>query len=706
MLVDESDSMAVTDARAETLATAIEAEGVPVSQSVVAADNDSRLGNAILANLEPNASLLVVSDGQVTGGRSLVEVGDIARETGATVHAVDLSVTRPERHVTLSGPAKTSVGIDNSLLVSVGGVDLGNESVTVTVTADGVPVVTEQISGAGRAEFTYAFDEVGTHRLVARIEGDDRFSANDISRKTVRVVPKPEVLYVSQGDYPFGRLLERLYEVTRAERIPEDLGPYQTVVLHDLPADRAGNVSALQRAVINGTGLVVAGGRSAYDQGGYAESPLAATLPVSIGEATGRTARIVLLVDVSGSSKEGMAVQKAISLDVLDQLGDENEVGIVGFNWRAYEVNPVVELGENRAELESRIRRLESGGATDIGVGLQGAAELLDGPGTIILVSDGRDAGSSAPAVAETLGQQGVQVVSVGVGENVDRELLTEIARPTGGQFLRAEDTDRLRLLFGGEARSFSADRLTVVDRNQFITAGVEPTANPELAHDVAVKPGADLLVVTGDGTPAFSQWRYGLGRVVSITTYGSDGTLDGLLEEPDSLLLSKSVNWAIADPERNARGVVSAPDTRVGESVTVRYVGPERPDGPPTFRQVAPDTYEATLRPTEPGFLEVLDASIAVNYPREQGAYGPAGDLRRAVQASGGEVFAQSAAAEIAAQVKQAERRTRDVREEWDWVFLTVALLVFLGEVSLRRLARYRGVHGRPAGTEAGGDD
>jgi hypothetical protein len=690
LLVDESNSMALTDANANGLVTRIEDEGVPVTRSVIASDNTSRVGDAIVANVERNGSVLVLSDGQVTGGRSLAEAAEVAAAAGATVHAVALS-PRTERYVTLAGPTKTSAGIQNTFLLRVDGSDLGDGPVTVTVSADGTPVYTERIEDGSATEFTYAFDDVGTHRLTARIESEDGVARNDVFRKTVRVVPKPKVLYVAKDAYPFGDLLERLYDVDRATAIPSDLSGYQTVVLQDVPATEAGNVSALQRAVIDGTGLVVAGGRNAYENGGYADSSLASMLPVTLGEGGGRTARIVLLVDVSGSAEEGMQVQKAISLDVLDQLGDDNEVGLVGFNFRAYRVNDIVTLGENRGELERKVRRLTSGGGTDLGTGLRGAAELLDGPGTVILVSDGQDGGASARASARQLADRGVRVVSVGVGQRVNDPLLADVAGITGGQYLRADETDRLRLLFGGESRTFAADRLTVVDRNQFITAGVDPESNPPLTNDVSVKSGADFLVASGEGQPAFAQWRYGLGRVVSITAYGEDGTLDGLLQRPDSLLLSKSVNWAIGDPERDATGVVSAPDTRVGERVTIRYVGEERPDGPPTFRRVGERTFEATVTPTEMGFLNVSGATLAVNYPREDAGFGLSPALQGAVRTTGGEVFRPSQAAEIATTVERASRRVRDVREEWDWLLLTVALLLFLAEVSARRLSRYR---------------
>lgn len=710
MLVDESTSMEVAGANPEALADAIEAEGVPVTRSVVASENTSRIGDAVVANVDRGASVLLYSDGQVTGGRSLAEAGEVARSANATVHAVDLAVGSPERHVTLSGPAKTSVGVDNAFLVRVDGAGLENETRTVTVYADGTPVATGQVRGAGAYEFTYAFSEVGSHELEVRLENDDRFAVNDVYRKSVRVVPKPRVLYVARGEYPFGDLLEVLYDVDRAESIPDDLSPYRTVVIQDMPATRLGNVSALQRAVIDGTGLVVAGGPNAYEHGGYADSPIASTLPVSFDEGGGRTARIALLVDISSSAESGMRVQKAIALDVLEQLGDENEVGIVAFNNRAFRVQDVVGLRDNRGELREKIRRLTSRGGTDIGVGLRGAGELLGGPGTVIVISDGNDRGSTAGQVARRLGAQGVQVVTVGVGNPVNDELLTDIAGATGGQYLRADETDRLRLLFGGDSRTFASDKLTVVDRNHFITAGVETTADPPLVHDVTVRSGADFLVAAGDGTPAITQWRYGLGRVVSITAYGNDGTLDGLLEEPDSLLLTKSVNWAIGDPEGGAEGVVSAPDTRVGEPTRIRFVGDERPEGPPTFRQVEPRTYEATVTPSEVGFETVHSAAYAVNYPAEFGSLGQSPAVSSLVRTTGGETFRRGQAEEIARVVTQRAVSTRDVRQEWGWVLLTVALVAFLLEIVARRLGAYRRSAGRRVGAgtaaEVDGDD
>jgi hypothetical protein len=137
-------------------------------------------------------------------------------------------------------------------------------------------------------------------------------------------------------------------------------------------------------------------------------------------------------------------------------------------------------LGEFRPALKQRIRRLRIDGGTSIGAGLDGAGQLLGQGGTAILLSDGRDRFGGAPEAASRLRAQGTRVISVGVGEDVNENLLREVAaRSDGGTYFRADETDRLRLLFGDDSREFQGRGLTVVDSTQFITRGVTLTAAP-----------------------------------------------------------------------------------------------------------------------------------------------------------------------------------------------------------------------------------
>jgi Mg-chelatase subunit ChlD len=695
LLVDESDSMNVSQNVAPRLADQIEERGVPVTSATIAQGRGSPIGDGIAANLRENGSVVVVSDGRVTDGRSLGEAAELARTLNASISSVSPSPARTERHVTVNGPAKASVGVESRFLVSVGGVNTDEGSVTVAVEVDGEEVRSETLTdGSGSVELVHTFEETGSHRVTATVEGGDYFAVNDVYRKTVRVVERPKILYVSRGEYPFRDYLGQLYEVETAESVPANLSSYYAVVVQDVAAPDLGDVDALQEFVIDGNGLFVVGGQNAYENGGYENSSIASMLPVTFGESGVGTTTLVFAVDVSGSAGEGMAVQKAIALDSLSQLGDRNAVGLVGFNYQAYSVADPRLLAGNRSLLQNRIQRLQAGGATSIATGLRGADEMLgDRQGTIILISDGRDDSAESAVVANQLGRDGTRVIAVGAGPNPNDEILRRIATESGGNYFRADETNRLKLLFGGASRRFSGEGLTIVDSGSFITAGVTLESNPGRANDVSVRSGADYLVATSDGNPALTSWRYGLGRVVSLTTYGSDGSLDGLLQRPDSLLLTKSVNYAIGDPERKETGVTSIPDTRVGEPTTITYRGDSRPSAEGVeFSAVEQDVYRAEVTPTDVGYRTVLDADFAANYPQEYAAFGPAPELASAVRATDGRQFSLGEAGAIAEFARQQSVRVRDVRQSWDWLLYLAALLLFLGEVVARRLQVYQG--------------
>ncbi|SEO67545.1 von Willebrand factor type A domain-containing protein [Halogranum amylolyticum] len=690
LLVDDSESMDVMPDAGDRLAEAIEAEGVPVTTATIGQGTRSPLGDGIAANLRENGTVVVVSDGRVTEGRSLADAGELATSLNATVASVRLDPWRSERSVDVSGPAKTSAGVDNSFLVGVDGVNLDDET-RLVVTVDDETVLERSVAEAGRVELSHTFEETGSHRITAQIESGDGVAENDVFRKTVRVVEQPKLLYVAKQDYPFGRYLEEIYDVERVESVPEDLSPYYAVVVQDVPAEGIGDVDSLQKFVIDGGGLLMVGGDNSFENGGYEGSSVASMLPVTMGESVGGSTNLVLAIDVSGSSKNGMRVQKAVSLDALEQLGDENAVGVVGFNHNAYEVADLAPLSENRERVADRIRRLESGGGTDIAGGILGAEELLgDERGSIILVSDGRGSVGPAAAAAKRLGERGVRIVAVGTG-NPNEAHLQRIAEASGGSYFRATDTDRLRLLFGGSSRRYEGNALTVVDRDSFVTSGVELTADPPKNNDVSVRSGADYLVASSSGKPAVASWRYGLGRVATITAYDDQGTLDGLLTEPDSLLLTKSTNYVIGDPERKATNVAEATDTRVGQSTTVTYRGPEAPASDDvSLRQVAPGTYQATVTPSEAGYGSLFGASYAVNYRSEYAAFGQSRELSELVRATDGRQFGPNDAAEIAAFAREQSTRVRDVERTWDWLFLVVGLAVYLIEVLTRRMRVY----------------
>jgi len=694
LLSDESASMDVFPNATDDLVDDIEGAGVPVTSATIASGDDSPIGDGIAANLRENGTVVVVSDGHVTDGRSLEIAAENAQALNATVSAVELTADTTERAVSVAGPSTATVGLSTDFGVSVTGVE-ADDSVTVTVDIDGETVREADVAAGETVTVEHTFDSVGEHRVTATVAGDDVYERNDVSFHDVRVVEKPDLLYVSGGEYPLRGYLGSLYNVTNATAVPSDLDGYAAVVVQDTSASQLGNVSALQEHVIDGGGLVTVGGDNAYQQGDYGESPIAAMLPVRMGNATGGRTNIVMLVDISGSAEEGLSTQKGIALDVLDQLGDSNQVGLVAFGGEAYRVAERQKLGDAREGIGERIRRLETTrGGTDIAVGLLGASELLgNNPGTIILLSDGQDEVDRAAAVAGELGREGVRVITVGAGDSVNENTLRTIARESGGSYFSADETSRLRLLFGGASRQFRGQNLTIVKQNTFITSGVTLTANPSQANEVAVKAGADYQVATADGTPAITSWRFGLGRVVSLTAYGEDGGLDGLLDRPDSLVVTKSVNYAIGDPSRTRTGVTDVSDARVGSQATLTYRGDERPSADNvSFRQVGERTFRGDFTPREAGYHEILDTTYAVDYPVEYTQFGTNPRLERLVDLTGGREFGPGEGAEIAKLAREQSTRVRTVRDAWGWVALLAAFVLFSTEVIVRRVQVYRG--------------
>ncbi len=696
LLADESASMGVYANVTDDLVADIEETGIPVTRATVGTGTDSRIGDGVVANLRENGTVVVLSDGQVTAGRSLDAAAETARGLNATVSTIDVSPSRTERAVSVSGPDTASVGLSTEFVVSVSGVEAVG-SVPVTVTVDGETVREEELAAGERLQVSQSFGERGTHRVTARIGGGDVYERNDVFYHTVRVVEKPEVLYVAQGEYPLRSYLSSLYNVTEASSVPDDVDEYAAVVVQDVPAPRLGNVTALQAHVVGGGGLVSVGGENAYESGGYAESPVASLLPVRVGEATGGATNIVLVIDISGSTREELSLQKGIALDVLDQLGDSNQVGVVAFGSRAYRVAEVQRLGEDREELADRIRRLqpEDRPGTDVANGLLGADELLgDRRGTIILLSDGFVSSPDRPVVvADQLNREGRRVIGVGSGQRVNVPVMQRIADAGGGSYFDAGESNRLRLLFGAASRQFQGQNLTIVTPGTFITSGVELTASPGQANDVGVKSGADYQVATGDGTPAIASWQFGLGRAVSVTAYDDDGTLGGLLEEPDSLVVTKSVNYAVGDPARTSTGVVRVGDARVGATASLTYRGDERPTAPNvSFRQVGERTYVGEFTPDRAGYDETLGATYAANYPAEYARFGPTRGLSELVVATGGQAFGPDEGEAIARLAREQATQIRSVRDSWDWVALLLALAVLVVEILSRRLQVYRG--------------
>jgi hypothetical protein len=130
----------------DELVAAVEATGVPVTTATAASGTDSRIGDALGANLRRNGTVVLVSDGRVTEGEPLAAVAETARSLNATVSTVGLDPVRDEYAVDVSGSSTASVGLQTAFTVTVSGVgDLTNTTVDVGTLNTSSPTYTYDI---------------------------------------------------------------------------------------------------------------------------------------------------------------------------------------------------------------------------------------------------------------------------------------------------------------------------------------------------------------------------------------------------------------------------------------------------------------------------------------------------------------------------------------------------------------------------------
>jgi hypothetical protein len=750
VIIDESGSMATMDASfAQGLAEAL-GRRVNARVRTTGSNLTSDLGSAVLQNLEPGGNILIISDGNINSGAQLADVAFHATTINATISAINLTALEQDSSVLVTGPSKVVADSDATYIVTFTSSAASLSKLTVDV--DGARVFDQDVV-PGSYSFTKRFAQ-GNHRIEARLAGADAFADNNVFYKEVRVLPKPKILLLSAANSPLELLLRQLYDVDKKPVLPSDLSPYYAIVSDDLPVEGFGNTNLLHEYLIDekggyyGGGLVVFGGLNSYDRGGYSGSSLEPYLPVRVGKGERKkgNANLVFIVDVSGGTGktkyriEGeqlvaynetvstMDVIKAQVVAAIEQLKLDNKVGIIlmgvqpgGETSSAEELlaasvkvmAPLDFLYNNRKDILEKVPRIVGGGPTAADIAFQGAVGMLrtaQGDRNIILLSDGRYSaglGSLSPMKQQLLTlaanankQYGISFMGIGVGVDdeklyplrVDEVFLKELAKAGDGTYDRATQLNSLLIKWGDpKAKEFGQDFILVpLSLTHFITQDVEPTAVLNAYSQVVPKDTAQLLIAADSGQPALTVWHYGNGRVATWTVFAG-GNLGQLLMGNNSLLLSRTVNWAIGDPQRKEPFFVDIPDARINEDayITVQSQTPVSSEGLEFTKDQ--NAYKAKFRPAALGFGLLLNQEYAVNRPSEFDRSGMNPALEAAAATTGGKIFKPTESDAIVELVEQASRRATTQRQLFITPFLGLAALLLLLEILLRRLTDRR---------------
>lgn len=286
-------------------------------------------------------AFVVVSDGRLDDpaeNAPVEQLRALSHEFHVPIHTVATTIEVPAdasvRRVSTAGAAVAHVPFPLTVEIGCGGA-LACDELTVTareLREDGPPALlatglSHLKDGKGTVDLAVTLDRAGTRILEIAItspsgdaipDNDRRLLTFNVARERVRVLhvagrPTSDVralrqwlksdasvdvvaffILRTQADTPNARQEDlSLIPFPVDELFTEHLSSFDAVVLQDFDAQPYGlerHLPQLARYVKAGGGLIMVGGQNSFVAGGYANTPLAGVLPVSLDDSPGATA--------------------------------------------------------------------------------------------------------------------------------------------------------------------------------------------------------------------------------------------------------------------------------------------------------------------------------------------------------------------------------------------------------------------------------
>ena len=310
---------------------------------------------------------------------------------------------------------------------------------------------------------------------------------------------------------------------------------------------------------------------------GSGGSPETATLTLTL-TGTGPRGRFpidcMLVIDVSATAQ--IDVAKEAAFGILSKFKEGDRAGVVAF---ATEAHLIVPLTDDLTRVKQAISDLSRGGKSAFGDALKLARQQLTSEGrpdavlAEVLLTDGQSNSGSDPAIEGKMAKElGIKLISIGIGNLIDRNLLEQFASETGGLFLPRPRDDAPERIMARLAVTSAGGEITV---KKILPAGISYAGGDPTPTQI--DQGADGMTVL--------TWRVGsLGL-------GARWTATVLLKG------TKVGEWAT-----DAESVVTMDDFR-GVPTTINI-------SPLTLRVIAPNAAPIaafTYGPEEPSTSEAV---------------------------------------------------------------------------------------------------
>ena len=685
--------------------------------------------------------IVLFTDGRETEGDS-ARVVDALKGSGVRIFPTPVTVRSDggafvdRIHVPPGVRAGEIVGIEVDVFSAEGG------SAEIRLVGDGETLVSVELDlppGSTTVPMPARIEDPGMTALEAEIVAPgDRLALNDRQAVEALVGLPANVLYV-EGQADSAHFLRDALDADGLDvRMAQpaalgalDLAGFDAVVLSDVPPERLAEpvmerVASYVRDA--GGGLVFAAGESSYGEDGYSDSVLESALPVDFQiEEKWKDLSLIIVLDKSYSMYgRKIALAKEATKAALDLLEDNHRFGVVTFDWNPYTTIPL-QLVSDREWIKEGISRIQASAQTNIYPALERAYEqLAESPSKVkhvILLSDGKTYPDDYEELVTRMEEDEITISTVAVGEEADRELLSEIADWGDGRSYFIRDAARVQQIFVEETQIALDSTLIeepfqpVVRQQAHVLDGLDFDAAPELKGFVATMPKstAEVLLEGPDEEPLLARWQYGLGHATMFTSdcknrwaadwvewdgYGKFWTQvvrgamrEGRGPEVELEVVRRGANAAVSlsliaedgSFPREVEPELEVSYAGLAGSAVMRQVGPGRFEAEAPLDLEPGQTARFRIRPESlPGGMADgagLERAIHVAYPDEYRFLPADAESLAALAAATGGAMGPTADAVLAT------HGDRVVRARALWPLLAVlGLLAYLLDLSIRR--------------------
>jgi Ca-activated chloride channel family protein len=675
--------------------------------------------------------VLLISDGNENRGHALTEAVR-ARERGVEVFTEPSGGTArlPVKLGSIASPQQVFSGERFTLSLELHSSRTLPARVWITSQDREIGATEVNLSvGSNPVDLDVRLTGSGVNLLVVHAAGAGAQQELFSQAITVR---RPRVLYIAGGDGPSAPLVETLkraeVDVETAPAFPTAPGrDWDAVLLDNYPEQPLSleEDQALERYVQTGGGLIfIAGDKNSR----LAEEPHTAfekLLPVR-GDpppAPKEPTALVLVLDKS-RSMDGpkIAMVRQAARASVATLRPIDKIGVIAFDETFRWVVPLGPITDV-AHINTLIDSIEADGSTRIYPAVQAGFDAIRRERAtrrhIILLTDGVSPPGNLPQLEKTAAGAHVTISAIGIGNDVNRELLEELARETRGKSYFVDEPEKIPQIISGETRDLE---VTVIEERSVravrvrpveFTDGIDFTHAPLLLGFVKAKArkGSETILRVDSGEPLLVRWQYGLGRVIAFMSdarsrwsapwvrWESFGTLWPQMAR-DVSHRDRTVRAGVRSGTRDGEEIVyydvladadkqNAGTMRSGGSPHVLIEAPDGPSRALPLEETAPGHYEARIPANQGGMYRIVSDNAQLLVP-EAGFYRGSEELKPQeinlpLLSEISRVTGGSVRPTISRLLDNRVRPVRERRTLWPY-WLVLALLLNLVEVAVRK--------------------